>query len=112
MKRQTGAVGALLFVLAGGAAAQDAQAPEAHTNFVKLVQEQLHRQGFLSGRVDGELGGDTQAALAQFQLSRNLPVTGSTDVTTLHALGLEREQPASAGSSAPLPAQAGVPQQE
>lgn len=99
MKQHIAAAGALLFVLASIATAQEERTPQAYLNSVKLVQEQLHLQGFLSGPIDGELGGDTQAALAQFQLSRNLPVTGSPDETTLAALGVEREQPASTGGT-------------
>ena len=109
MKRHIGAAGALLFVLASTATAQQESTPQAYLNSVKLVQEQLHRQGFLSGPIDGELGGDTQAALAQFQLSRNLPVTGSPDETTLAALGVEREQPASAGGTQGTDPQGSVP---
>ena len=76
---------------------------------VKLVQEQLHHAGFYSGRIDGNLAGDTQAALAQFQLSRQIPASGSLDEVTLAALRVERqtevaaaaEPSAAAGGSAP-----------
>jgi peptidoglycan hydrolase-like protein with peptidoglycan-binding domain len=67
-------------------------ADSAAVTTVKLVQEQLHHHGFYSGRIDGELSGDTQAALAQFQLSRNIPASGALDETTLMALGVQRER--------------------
>ena len=64
-------------------------ADSAAETTIKLVQEQLHHRGFYSGLIDGKLMGDTQAALAQFQLSQNLPVSGSLDARTLAELGVE-----------------------
>ena len=70
---------------------------------VKLVQEQLTRLGFYSGLIDGDLSGDAQAALTQFQISELLPASGGLDDDTLKALGVERprERSAAAGGSAP-----------
>jgi peptidoglycan hydrolase-like protein with peptidoglycan-binding domain len=68
---------------------------------VKLAQERLHHLGFYSGLIDGQLQGDTQAALAQFQRAELLPVNGMLDDATLGALGVARqrdEQPQIAGS--------------
>jgi len=84
-------------------------ADSAAVTTVKLAQEQLHHEGFYTGRIDGNLAGDTQAALAQFQLSRQIPASGSLDEATLAALRIEREtevaaaaEPsAAAGGSAP-----------
>lgn len=68
---------------------------------VKLAQEQLHRLGLYTGAVDGDLSGDAQAALAQFQLSQNIPASGALDDETLKALGVQREAgSAAAGASA------------
>lgn len=96
---------ALSFSVSFGALAEDSAA----VTTVKLVQEQLHHTGFYSGRIDGHLVGETQAALAQFQLSRNIPASGALDEVTLAALRVEpqtevaaaAEPSAAAGGSAP-----------
>lgn len=94
-------------------------ADTAAVTTVKLAQEELHHLGFYAGLIDGDLSGDTQAALAQFQLSRNIPASGALDEATLAALRVERQREDSAvaasgepgaaagGSAAP----AGAPEQ-
>ena len=57
-------------------------------DFNKRVQERLRQLGFDAGPVNGYFGEKTQAALAQFQLANNLPVSGSVDEATLDALGI------------------------
>jgi peptidoglycan hydrolase-like protein with peptidoglycan-binding domain len=88
-----------------------ALAQDDYTEFVKRVQIALHLHGFDPGPVNGADEGPTQAALARFQLSRNLPASGSMDPETLKILGVSREVPAqeaaeeenaSAGSGMPL----------
>jgi peptidoglycan hydrolase-like protein with peptidoglycan-binding domain len=71
--------------------------PYAERN--KQVQQKLHDLGFDAGPVNGDFGSKTQAALAQFQISRDLPASGSLDDRTLAELGVERESQASAGAS-------------
>lgn len=70
----------------------------------KLVQEKLQQLGFYNGPINGDIGPNTQAALAQFQLSVPVPASGQLDDLTLGALGIEREpQPspeAASGASA------------
>jgi peptidoglycan hydrolase-like protein with peptidoglycan-binding domain len=66
-------------------------APQRYTGFIQSVQKKLHESGFNAGPVNGELEGKTQAALAQFQLSRTLPASGALDDQTLAALGIERD---------------------
>ena len=92
--------------LSFSAVAQDTAAETT----VKLAQEQLHILGFYTGRIDGDLSGDAQAALTQFQLSRNIPASGALDDETIAELGIKREtetqtaggeQAAAAGGSAP-----------
>jgi peptidoglycan hydrolase-like protein with peptidoglycan-binding domain len=87
-------LGAALLIPCGAVAANG-----PYTDFVKLVQEALYRQGFYAGPVNGDFGSNTQAALAQFQLSRALPASGQLDDPTLAELGVEREVQASAGAS-------------
>lgn len=69
-------------------AAAPPQAPDPYTDLNKQVQETLKARGFYSGPVNGEFGWNTQAALAQFQLSVPMPASGSLDQQTLDALGL------------------------
>jgi hypothetical protein len=73
---------------------KEQQAPmQEYVEFVKRVQVALREHGFDPGAVNGLDEGRTQAALAQFQLSRNLPASGSMDEGTLKALGVERAAP-------------------
>ena len=65
---------------------------------VKLAQEQLHHLGFYTGRIDGDLSGDTQAALTQFQIAQQIHASGGLDDETLKALGIQRERDASAAA--------------
>jgi len=50
--------------------------------FVLLVQSQLSKLGYYKGAMDGVLGATTEGSIAQFQLSRSLPATGTVDVPT------------------------------
>jgi hypothetical protein len=72
-----------------GAFAQEPVDPYAGVN--KQAQERLRALGFYSGPVNGDIGPNTQAAIAQFQLSVPLPASGSLDEATLAALGVERQ---------------------
>jgi peptidoglycan hydrolase-like protein with peptidoglycan-binding domain len=89
--------------------------PDLYTGFVSKVQEKLRELGFDAGPVNGDFGAKTQAALAQFQLSRTIPASGQLDGQTLAELGVRRDDPqdsavASTGSTtAPVPASAGDP---
>jgi peptidoglycan hydrolase-like protein with peptidoglycan-binding domain len=64
----------------------------------KRVQEMLRQRGFYNGPINGDIGPNTQAAIAQFQLSLPMPASGMLDETTLAALGVE--EPASTGQTA------------
>jgi peptidoglycan hydrolase-like protein with peptidoglycan-binding domain len=90
-----------------------ALAQEEYVELVKRMQIALHLQGFDPGPINGVNEGRTQAALAQFQLSRNLPASGAMDEATLKELGVspeateaeiqaEGEENASAGAGMPL----------
>lgn len=73
------------------------------SGLIAQVQRRLHAHGFDAGPVNGDFGSKTQAALAQFQLSQTLPVSGSLDSPTLNALGVVAglaPDSASSGSSA------------
>jgi peptidoglycan hydrolase-like protein with peptidoglycan-binding domain len=78
--------------------------PDPYTGFISRVQEKLHAFGFDAGPVNGDFGAKTQAALAQFQLSRTIPASGQLDEPTLAELGVARDDAqASAGASAEPP---------
>ena len=89
-------------------ASEAATSPDDYVELIKRVQLTLHLHGFDPGPVNGLDEGRTQAALAQFQLSRSLPASGSVDEQTLKALGVGRdilaaeEENASAGAGMPL----------
>jgi hypothetical protein len=55
---------------------------------VASVQATLAADGFYHGPIDGQLSGTTRAAIAAFQQSARLPVTGQLDEPTASALGL------------------------
>jgi peptidoglycan hydrolase-like protein with peptidoglycan-binding domain len=74
--------------------------PDPYTGFISRVQEKLRGLGFDAGPVNGDFGSKTQAALAQFQLSRIIPASGQLDDQTLAELGVARDAQASAGASA------------
>ena len=111
MNARTVAVAAVTLALLAPAAAFGADAftslhPEAaypnptghpsadpYSGFITRVQEKLHQLGFDAGPVNGDFGSKTQAALAQFQLSRNVPASGQLDDATLFELDVTRDAP-------------------
>jgi peptidoglycan hydrolase-like protein with peptidoglycan-binding domain len=66
-------------------------APGPYSGMISRVQEKLLELGFDPGPVNGDWGEKTQAALAQFQLSRTIPAGGQLDDQTLTQLGVEPE---------------------
>src|SRR5579859_6451675 len=61
----------------------------AHTNpggFVRFVQQELAKQGYYNGKIDGVSGPKTQAALRQFQQDRGIEPTGQATPETLQYL--------------------------
>jgi peptidoglycan hydrolase-like protein with peptidoglycan-binding domain len=65
---------------------------------VKLVQQQLRQEGAYTGRIDGIWGADSQAALARFQQTHGLQVTGQLNQATVASLGIPPEELLSAGA--------------
>ena len=55
---------------------------------VANVQSALQEQGFYQGDIDGVLGPQTRAALAEFQSQQGLEPTGLVDEPTLETLGM------------------------
>src|SRR5512134_4189854 len=88
----------VLLALPLGSVAMAQGADHPYTGFISEVQEKLRSLGFDPGPVNGDFGFDTQAALAQFQLSRTIPASGQLDDQTLEVLGVKRmEEGAAAG---------------
>ena len=52
------------------------------------VQTALQGQGYYTGKIDGEVGPMTRAAIRAFQADHQLPLTGRMDMRLLHALGI------------------------
>lgn len=73
--------------------------PGPHIDFNKRVQEKLRALGFYTGPVNGDIGPNTQAALAQFQLSVPIPASGQLDEQTVAALGVKRDATTSGSAS-------------
>ena len=74
---------------------------DPYTGFITRVQEKLREYGFDAGPPNGDFGAKTQAALAQFQISRAIPASGQLDDQTLAELGLRRDDvEASTGATA------------
>ena len=55
---------------------------------VANVQSALQEQGYYQGDIDGILGPQTRAALAEFQSAQGLEPTGAVDEPTLETLGM------------------------
>jgi Putative peptidoglycan binding domain. len=52
------------------------------------VQTQLYNEGYYDGPIDGILGPDTRAAIADYQADHGLAVTAAIDEPTVESLGL------------------------
>lgn len=55
---------------------------------VKRIQMILFAYGFYSGELDGIAGNNTRAAIAKYQSSNGLKVTGQVDETLIKSLGI------------------------
>lgn len=65
--------------------------PGDYSDLIRQVQERLQAFGFDAGPANGDFGAKTQAALAQFQLARDLPASGMLDPRTLDDLGIRAD---------------------
>ena len=57
---------------------------------VAPVQEQLARQGYYRGEIDGIFDAETRRAVVRYQSDHSLRMTGNLNADTLRALGLPR----------------------
>ena len=63
---------------------------ESAGSAVAVAQEQLARQGYYRGEIDGIIGPQTRRAIARYQSSHGLEVTGALTPDTLQALQSQR----------------------
>ena len=75
--------------------------PGPYVEVTKQVQQRLRELDFDPGPVNGASSSKLQAALAQFQLSEALPVSGMLDQRTMLALGLDPADLVTASQDAP-----------
>ena len=59
---------------------------------IREVQQQLNKEGFHAGSVDGKWNEDTQTAVRNFQQAKGLEATGQLDEKTLDELGLDADE--------------------
>jgi len=69
---------------------QNGYADQYADSTVASAQDQLAKQGYYRGAIDGVLGPETRRAIAQYQSNHGLRVTGALTTDTLQALGLPR----------------------
>jgi hypothetical protein len=63
---------------------------DPYADSVATVQEQLARQGYYRGEIDGIFGLDTHRAVVRYQSDHGLRMTGHLNADTRRALGLPR----------------------
>jgi len=69
---------------------QNRYADQSGNSTVLAAQQVLAQQGYYRGQIDGVFGPETRAAIAEYQSSRGLRVTGALTPNTLQALGLRQ----------------------
>jgi hypothetical protein len=69
---------------------QNSYTDQSPDSTVAAAQEQLARQGYYRGEIDGIFGAETRRAVASYQSNHGLRVTGYLTTDTLQALGLQQ----------------------
>ena len=72
------------------AASASSAAATSEPRFVREAQRTLGELGYRPGPIDGVVGRRTQGALASYQRSEGIPVTGHLDAETLVRLDIHR----------------------
>ncbi len=75
---------------------------------IRQIQQDLKKDGFDAGRVDGVLGRETEAALRNFQKSKGLQQSGQPDNETLSALGMNGSPMQNVGQASSPPPSGGT----
>jgi FMN-dependent NADH-azoreductase len=68
---------------------QNGPAEQSSNPLVVTVQQELAREGYYHGQVDGIIGPDTRRAIDRYQSDHGLRRTGTLTVETLHSLGFD-----------------------
>jgi Putative peptidoglycan binding domain len=69
---------------------QSSYGDASSNSIVAAAQQELARQGYYRGEIDGVLGQETRRALLRYQRSHGLRVTGGATADTLRSLGLRQ----------------------
>jgi peptidoglycan hydrolase-like protein with peptidoglycan-binding domain len=73
---------------------------------VMALEQKLQMIGLNPGNIDGVIDSETQSAIAEFQMEKNLPVTGTLDEQTLQELTVAMDsrssEPAASGERSDL----------
>jgi sporulation protein YlmC with PRC-barrel domain len=67
-------------------------ASQLSTEQIRKIQQELNKEGFDAGQVDGKWNSETQSALRNFQESKGLRATGELDDRTIDELGLDADE--------------------
>jgi sporulation protein YlmC with PRC-barrel domain len=59
---------------------------------IRKIQQELNKEGFHAGQVDGKWSSQTQTAIRNFQESKGLKATGQLDEQTIDKLGLDADE--------------------
>ena len=67
---------------------QQLSASQLSSSQIRKIQQELNKEGFHAGQVNGQWSSETQTAIKNFQETKGLPATGELDQRTIEALGL------------------------
>jgi sporulation protein YlmC with PRC-barrel domain len=70
---------------------QQLSASQLSSDQIRKVQQQLNKEGFHAGQVNGQWTSETQSAIRNFQQTKGLPATGELDQRTIEELGLNAD---------------------
>jgi len=71
---------------------QRVSASQLSSQQIRKIQQELNKEGFDAGQVDGKWNSETQSALRNFQESKGLRATGELDQRTIKELGLDADE--------------------
>jgi sporulation protein YlmC with PRC-barrel domain len=70
---------------------QQLSASQLSSSQIRKIQQELNKEGFHAGQVNGQWSSETQTAIKNFQETKGLPATGDLDQRTIEALGLNAD---------------------
>jgi sporulation protein YlmC with PRC-barrel domain len=78
--------------LGGDQKQQPISASQLNSSQIRKIQQELNKEGFDAGQVDGNWNSQTQTAIRNFQQSKGLNATGQLDEQTIDELGLDADE--------------------